>query len=200
MKSADALARLQRLDIPVLTTGEAAAALRVSGDAAHKALHRLSESGLIARVSRGTWAVSLPVDPLVLPEHLTAPFPSYVSLQTALWHHGLIEQIPGVVFAVSLGRTRRLRTSVGSFSIHRVAPEVFGGFEVLPSGVKIATREKALFDLLYLSATRTRVFSALPEIELPRGFDRRAAREWIARTSSPALAAMVRRKWADLVS
>lgn len=198
MKGADALAILQRLGVPVLTTGEAAAALRLSGGAAHKTLQRLADAGLIARVARGTWAISLPIDPLVLPEHLTAPFPSYVSLQTALWHHGLIEQIPGTVFAVSLGRTRRVRTSVGTFSIHRVAPEVFGGFETLPSGVKMATPEKALFDVLYLSATRSRIFAALPEVELPRRFDRRAARPWIARTTSPTLAAMVKQKWSDL--
>lgn len=185
--------------MPVLTTGEAAAVLRVTGGAAHKMLLRLADAGLIARVARGIWAVSLPIDPMLLPEHLTAPFPAYVSLQTALWQHGLIEQIPSVVFAVSLGRTRRLRTAVGSFSIHRVAPDVFGGFETRPSGVKIATPEKALFDLLYLSTTRARIFASLPEIELPRGFDRRAGRKWIARITSPALAAMVQRKWSDLV-
>jgi predicted transcriptional regulator of viral defense system len=199
LNATEALARLQRLGVPVLTTGEAAAALRVTGGAAHKTLLRLAGAGLIARVTRGIWAVSLPIDPMLLPEHLTAPFPAYVSLQTALWHHGLIEQIPAAVFAVSLGRTRRLRTAMGSFSIHRVAPEVFGGFETRPSGVKIATPEKALFDLLYLSATRARIFAALPEIELPRRFDRRAARAWIARITSPALAAMVQRKWSDLV-
>lgn len=199
MKGADALARLQRLGVPVVSTGEAAAALRVGAGAAHKTLHRLAEAGLIARVARGAWGMSLPIDPLLLPEYLTAPFPAYVSLQTALWHHGLIEQIPASIFAVSLGRTRRLRTPVGSFSIHRVAPEVFGGFETLPSGMKIATREKALFDLLYLSATRTRLFAALPELELPRGFDRRVGKSWIARITSPALATMVTAKWAALM-
>ncbi len=199
MNGAEALARLQRLGVPVVTTGESAAALRVSAGAAHKTLQRLAEAGLIARVTRGIWALSLPVVPLLLPEHLTAPFPAYVSLQTALWHHGLIEQIPSVVFAVSLGRTRRLRTAVGTFSIHRIAPEVFGGFDTLPSGTKIARPEKALFDLLYLSATRARIFAALPEVELPRGFDRRAGRAWIARTTSPTLAVMVSRKWSELV-
>jgi predicted transcriptional regulator of viral defense system len=143
--------------------------------------------------------VSPPIDPLLVPEHLTAPFPAYVSLQTALWHHGLVEQVPAAIFAVSLGRTRRLSTSVGSFAIHRLAPEVFGGFETLPSGVKIATREKALFDLLYLSATRARIFAALPELAIPKSFRRRAGEAWIDRITSPALAAMVRRKWQALV-
>jgi len=198
VKGADALAGLRRLGVPVVTTADAAAALEISGGAANKTLGRLAAAGLIARIARGVWALSDPLDQLVLPEHLTSPFPSYVSLQSALWFHGLIEQIPSVVFAVSLGRTRRLRTSFGSFSIHRVAPALFGGFETLPSGAKVATREKALLDLLYLSATRTRLFAALPELELPRAFDRRAAGPWIARITSPTLAAMVKAKWSAL--
>lgn len=51
--------------------------------------------------------------------------------------------------------------------------------------VKMATREKALVDVLYLAAARSRLFARLPELELPRGFDVRECRRWIARI--PAL-------------
>lgn len=37
-------------------------------------------------------------------------------------------------------------TEVGTFSIHHVAPEIFGGFEETGRGAKLATPEKALFD------------------------------------------------------
>ena len=74
-------------------------------------------------------------------------------------------------------RSARVRTGVGTFSIHHVRPELFGGAERDPSsGVRIASREKALVDYLYLSPTRTRLFAALPELELPKGFDAREAR------------------------
>jgi hypothetical protein len=75
---------------------------------------------------------------------------------------------------------------------------MFGGFIETFSGAKIATPEKALLDVLYLSATRARIFAALPELDLPRKFDRKAAAPWIARISSPTLAAMVERKWESL--
>lgn len=199
MNAAEAYARLQRLAVPVVTTLDAAQALGQSVDAANKTLKRLSVESLVTPVARGLWSLTQRLDPMVLAEPLTAPLPSYVSLQTALHHHGLIEQIPAVVYVVSLGRTRRARTRFGVFSIHRVAPEFFGGFQILDSGAKMATPEKALLDMLYLSATRNRLFARLPEIELPPNFDRGSAERWISRITSPQLAQTVKRRYAQLL-
>jgi hypothetical protein len=106
-----------------------------------------------------------------LPELILAPYPAYISLQSALFHHGLIEQIPAVIYAVTPARPRRLRTPMGTISFHRMPPELFQGFELSSgSDAKIATPEKALFDLLYLAPGRSRVFSKQPELTIPRRF------------------------------
>ncbi|MCC6645215.1 MAG: hypothetical protein IT374_06575 [Polyangiaceae bacterium] len=184
MNPTDALAILRRLGVPAIDTADAAAALRQTTSAASKQLARLARAGLLQSVRQGTWWLEDALDPLRLPEHLTAPLPAYVSLQTALHRHGMIEQIPGVVYAVSLGKTQRLTTRVGTFSIHHVAPEVFGGFEETPRGAKLATPEKALFDFAYLSSGRSRLFTSLPELELPRGFKRKELGRWLAKIPS----------------
>jgi len=133
--------------------------------------------------------------PLVLPEFLTAPAASYVSLQTALHLHGMVEQIPSVVYAVTLARTQRVKTSIATISLHRIAPAFFGGFEVVPrSGAKIATPKKALLDVFYLSAGRSRLFSSLPELELPPGFHSDEARAWIGRIPSSRVRTIVSRR------
>ncbi|MDB5215863.1 MAG: uncharacterized protein JWO86_3790 [Myxococcaceae bacterium] len=194
MKAADAFARLRRLGVPVVDTADAAAALGQSTAAASMTLSRLVASGLIAPVRHGTWWLDGAIDPLRLPEYLTAPLPSYVSLQTALHIHGLIEQIPEVAYAVSLARTQRIETRAGTFSIHHVAPEVFGGFDEAASGIKLATAEKALFDVAYLSAGRTRLFAALPELELPRGFRRAELKRWVGRIPSERSRTITSRK------
>lgn len=192
MKGARAFAKLRRLGVPAISTADAAAVLEQEVDAAQKTLRRLAAAGLVAPVRRGLWALAAAIDPLLLPDYLTAPYPSYVSLQSALYHRGIIEQIPAVTYAVSLGRTRRVSTRFGELSIHRVAPEVFGGFDVTAGGARMATAEKALFDVFYLSATRSRLFASLPELEIPRGFDRAALDAWAARITSPVLAEVVR--------
>jgi predicted transcriptional regulator of viral defense system len=191
MTAADAIGRLRELDQPAVTTADAAALFGTTIDAANKTLTRLRRARLVARVRRGLWSVDPQLDPLLLPDRLTAPYPSYVSLLSALRIHGMISQIPQVTYVVSLDRTRRIRTSVGTFSVHHVAPEMFGGFDVLDSGAKLATPEKALVDVFYLSGTRTRLFTALPELELPPAFRAREARAWANRIGSRRLRTIV---------
>jgi len=65
-------------------------------------LSRLLEAGLVSSVRHGMWWIDGAIDPYRLPEHLTAPLESYLSLQTALHLRGLIEQIPEVFYAVTL--------------------------------------------------------------------------------------------------
>jgi predicted transcriptional regulator of viral defense system len=107
------------------------------------------------------------------------------SLQSALFHHGLIEQIPSILYAVAPSRPRQLRTPMGTISFHRMPPELFTGFELSSgSDAKIATREKALFDMLYLAPGRSRLFSKLPELSIPRGFKWQRLKEYTERVKS----------------
>ena len=182
MNAASALAHLRGLGKPVVTTNDVALALGVERSAATQTLRRLAAEGLVTKIRHGLWATDPALDPLVLPEYLTAPLPSYVSFQSALYLRGMVSQVPEVIYVASLAQTRKVRTTLGGFSIHRLAPTFFGGYETLKeSGVRLATPEKALLDTLYLGPTRSRMFAHLPEIEIPKGFDRRKAQEWVAR-------------------
>jgi predicted transcriptional regulator of viral defense system len=192
MRAVDVYAELRRFGKPVLTTEDAAVRLRVSVSAASRMLGRLAGKGLVHALRRGLWSMDADLDPLLLPEYLTAPLPAYVSLQTALHRHGMIEQIPRVVYTASLARTRRIVTSIATYSVHRLGPDFFGGYATDPkTGLKIATPEKALLDVLYLSAARSRLFARLPELELPRRFDVRECRRWINRIPAPYRRTMV---------
>jgi predicted transcriptional regulator of viral defense system len=167
----EALRRLRDLGVRGLETGDAAALLDVTSANANAILRRLAQAGLVTHLSRGRWLVGREIPRFALPELLSAPYPAYVSLQSALFHHGLIEQIPAVVYAVTLARPRRATTPIGVVSFHRVPPALFSGFEIdVASDAKIATAEKALFDILYLAPARSRLFAVLPEIELPARF------------------------------
>jgi predicted transcriptional regulator of viral defense system len=133
-----------------------------------------------------------------LAEQVAAPSPAYVSLPTALFRHGLIEQVPEVIYAITLGRARRVKTLSGSASLHRMPPNLFGGYEVEDDGAKTATAEKALFDFLYLSPTRSRLFSSLPEIEVPRSFRWSEVARWTKRIAGKSRRAFVERRTVEL--
>jgi len=191
MRATAAYASLRELGRPALTTRDAAHRLRISIPAANALMVRLVSAGLASRIRHGLWTLDKHVDALALPEFLTTPYPAYISLHSALWFRGVIQQIPTVVYVVSLGRPRRIRTEVATFSIHRLPASLFGGYESLePLHVELATAEKALFDMAYLANARSRLFAHLAEIELPASFDDALARSWIARIPDPN-----RRSW-----
>jgi len=148
----DVHARLLKMGVPVFQTSDAAAFLGIGGAHASKMLARLAESGHLAKLGRGRWGFEGRIDPFALPEYLTAPYPSYVSLQSALYQHGMISQIPAMTYAVSIARTRKFTTALGTVSVHHVDPSFFFGHRTAGRGPgKIATPEKALMDFLYLS-------------------------------------------------
>lgn len=199
MNASKALGLLRSLHTPAFSTSDAAARLGLSVEAASQTLRRLQTPGLVRWIRRGLWTLHDPIDPFAVVEYLTAPHPAYVSLQTALRLHGMIEQIPSVVYVVSLARSHRIRTTLGTFSVHRVAPSFFGGFEVSErSGAKIATPEKALLDACYLSGGRSRLFASLPELVLPPGFRRGVAQAWLAKIPSARLRTLTTRHFEAL--
>jgi predicted transcriptional regulator of viral defense system len=179
-----ALSRILAMNVPIFTTGDAAVQLGVPVGNASVTLARLTTSGQVVRLRRGVWAVKDRIDTLALPEYLTAPFPAYVSLHSALYLHGMISQVPMITYAVSLARTRRYHTPLGTVSIHHVQPSFFFGFEAAGrAGGRLATPEKALLDFLYLAPARSKLFRALPELEWPKRFSFRIARSIVKRVT-----------------
>ena len=193
MRTSDAYGSLLALGRPVIETREAAARLGTSLTNASRILRALDEAGLARRIRRGLWALDPEVDAFVVAPYLTAPFPAYVSFWSALARHDMIEQIPRSVFVASLDRTKDLSTPIGVFSIHHLAPELFGGFDATPDAGYLATPEKALFDTVYARAPRGgHVY--LPELSLPAGFDTAQLRSWIEKIPRPRLRTLVSRE------
>ncbi len=200
MKLIDVYKRIIELGEITFQTRDIASYLNINNDHASQILRRLNASGLIVKLAHGRWGLTGKIDILKLPELLTSPFPSYISLQTALYHQGIISQIPAVTYAISLARTRCYKTAIGTVSIHHVQPNFFCGFEIdEKTGIKIATPEKAIIDIFYLNPAKTRLFSNLPELELPEDFNRDKARGYAEQISSLNRRTMVLRRLSELI-
>lgn len=81
--------------------------------------------------------------------------PSYISLDTALQHYGLIPEHVQAATSVTTGRSRKFSTPVGLFTYHRIPLNAYRiGMtrqETSPDeGYLIATAEKALCDKIRL--------------------------------------------------
>ena len=192
MRPADALGDLLKTGRSIMETREVAVRLGVSTSHASHILDSLQEAGLVLRLRSGLWAIRTDIDPLIVPPYLTAPYPAYTSFWSALAHHGMIEQVPRSIYVASLGRTRRINTSIGAYSIHHIAPELFDGFEGSNEQGYLAIPEKAVFDTVYLLAPRGADIR-LPELELPRGFRLEKIQAWASRIEPPRLRTIVTR-------
>jgi predicted transcriptional regulator of viral defense system len=198
MNQPEALQGIQKLGVPSFETRDISALLRVSPANASVLLSRLASRGLVRRLARGRWSVRPRSDRAQLAEEIAAPAPAYVSLQSALFRHGLIDQIPDVLYAVTLGRSRRVRTTSGLVSLHRMVPTLFGGYVTTDDGSKVATAEKALFDLVYLGPTRTRLFASIPELDIQQSFRWSEIAKWTKRISGKSRRVFVERKMAEI--
>jgi predicted transcriptional regulator of viral defense system len=198
MKAATSYGELLSMNRAVLTTREAAARWQTSQGTAGRRLRALEEAALVRRLRRGLWALDRDIAPFVVAPYLTAPFPAYVSFWSALSRHEMIEQIPRQISIASLDRARRIATTVGTYEVHHLVPELFGGYDGSEETGYLATPEKALFDTVYVrAATGSRAF--LPELSLPADFDNAQIKKWIGRIKAPRLRTLVSRRLREVL-
>jgi predicted transcriptional regulator of viral defense system len=194
MRLSKALAILHHASIPVIRTNDAAALWCQSRASASKALARMADDGHIRRLIRGVWLIDPNVHPWSVHAFLSEPAPSYISLQTALYHHGMIEQIPSIIHMISPAKTRSFKTPLGTFAMHQVAPQFFCGFSPLGDGpAQIACPEKALVDFYYFRLARSRGFRDLPELTLSKSFSKKKAIRFAALIQSASRKSLVER-------
>lgn len=169
----------------VFTTHEL---ITISGKSAStivQSLNRLVQKGLLNKVYRGVWAQpgGRPLSAFEVIPYLFPRQRVYVSFITALNLYGIVEQVPQVITLASSEHSRTIRTKVGVFSIHQMAPAFFNGFDWYKGegGFLIAQPEKALIDSLYLSSRKKKQFGHFPELHFPPEFSFKKAAQWAER-------------------
>lgn len=198
MTPTNAYGELLRMNRAIVTNREAAARWRTAPGTAGRRLRGLEEAGLVRRLRRGLWALDPNVTPFVVAPYLTAPLPAYISFFSALSQHEMIEQIPRQVSVASLDRAQRITTTIGTYEIHHLAPELFGGYDGSEETGYLATPEKALFDAVYVrAAAGSQAF--FPELLPPRDFDAAKLQEWTARIGSARLRTLVSRRLDEIL-
>jgi predicted transcriptional regulator of viral defense system len=159
------------------------------------ALRRLAAEGFITPLKRGNWLVgAFSSKPGALVTAAADPYVAYLSGWSALRLHGRLQQIPQTHFAVTLGRPGEVEMAGTRIALHRIKPELFGGY-IYDSGVDgfVASPEKALFDLAYLAAmNRSSVSGNLPETDL-KGLRWKEVQRWLRRITAPRVRAAVER-------
>lgn len=143
-------------DEPVFETG-----LLLAGDVdpadVRRQLSRWVKAGRIYQLRRGLYALAPPFQkvkphPFLVANRLVRG--SYVSLQSALAHYGLIPESVPVTTSVAASRPGRWETPFGLFDYRHIQPGLLTGYRQLDLGGEqkalVAAPEKALLDLVHL--------------------------------------------------
>ncbi|HKI04423.1 MAG TPA: hypothetical protein VKK31_20765 [Thermoanaerobaculia bacterium] len=143
-------------DEPLFETG-----LLLAGDVdpsgVRRQLSRWMEAGRLLQLRRGLYTLAAPFQkvrphPFLVANRLVPG--SYVSLQAALSHFGLIPESVPVTTSVTVGRPGRWDTALGTYEFRHLQDELIQGFRRTPLAggqeALVATPEKALLDLVYL--------------------------------------------------
>jgi predicted transcriptional regulator of viral defense system len=175
-------------DQPVFETGFLLAG-NVDPADLRRQLSRWVIRGGVLQLRRGLYALAPPYrktepHPFLVANRLVRG--SYVSLQSALAHHGLIPEHVPVTTSVTTGRPQRRDNPFGSFEYHHCPPDRLTGYRVEKLGggqeALVATPARALADLIsfvpgadsraYLSELRLTNLEKLDPAELPTVGDR----------------------------
>ncbi len=158
-------------DFIIFTTHDYANHQKLSMSAASKKLSRLKKNKLLTHVTKGVWAnTSHPYfHPASCVPYLLNNESGYVSFLTALHFHGLLSQIPKTIQVATTGHSRTLDSSVAYYEFIQIKPELMQQDLIwsethLP--YLLASAEKALLDVLYISTRKNRRFIRLPELTL----------------------------------
>lgn len=178
-----------------ITTRDAAQLTGLSIPAASMALRRLAAAGLSTPLKKGSWLLGVPSSkPGTLVTAAADPYQAYLSGWSALRLHDRIQQIPQKHFAMTLGRPGEVDIAGTRVALHRITPELFGGYD-FDSRVDgfVASPEKAVFDLAYLAAmNRSPVSGSLPETDLNK-LRWREVQNWVRRIQTSRVRIAVER-------
>lgn len=155
----------------IFSTRDFAINSKISISSATRFLSNIAKNKEINLITRGIWLFDPQklVHPFSLTPFLIGNANGYISLLTALHIHGVLSQIPSRIQVISTNHQRVLKTNFGIYEFFQMKPEIMNdgiSWSQTKYPYRIASIEKAILDIFYLSTRKGKRFSYLPELEL----------------------------------
>lgn len=123
----------------------------------YKFIERLISKGVVKRLKNCVYVCAdFGIDDFEIGNYIYTP--SYISLETALNFYGILSQFPYTITFVTTKKTKKFEIEGKVFEYVHFDKKYFFGY-IKQGGFLIATKEKAVFDILYLIAKRIRKIS-----------------------------------------
>jgi len=129
--------------------------LRLTGlsvSSLRRALHRLTQREVLFKLGKGLYGNSFNSPRLEEVSALLYP-PTYVSMESALFIHGILDQTPYMVTCVSTNKTKAFFTPLGEIDYCHIKKELFFGYD-FSDQIPLAWPEKSALDFVYIQRMR----------------------------------------------
>jgi len=147
MKGFELLKILRDLNKSFYTIADLEKITKLSRNSLYVALKRWAEKGVLERVAQGIY---IPMGGDVSLEKVAGQLyiPNYLSFESALARHGILNLIPYTITFATTRKTRKFTLRKQGVEFRQMAPELFFGYEIR-NGINIAIPEKAFLDEVY---------------------------------------------------
>jgi predicted transcriptional regulator of viral defense system len=147
---------LNKINKLTFSIEDIASALSVTKDSAKVSANRYVKSNFLIRLKNNLYMLSNKINSLTESELFKIAniiqVPSYVSFTSALSYYSVTsQQLQGIIESAALKRTKEVNTQIVTFNYLILKKEFYNNF-VFTNEFFIATPEKALADIIYLSS------------------------------------------------
>ena len=150
MKTIELIKTLERLNKPFYSISDMEKITGLSRKSLYVTLKRLVDSGILDRIGTGIYR-TFTAKPSTEIIAASLYLPNYLSFESALSRHGVLNLIPYTVTFASTRKTKRLTIEGRDVEFRQIKKDIFWGYD-MQGGIYVAKPEKAFLDLVYLAS------------------------------------------------
>ncbi len=151
MRLVEIIKILKETKVKILSLSDLKKLLDIENDnTAYKIAEKLIGEKFLLRIKKGTY-ISTFNSPKDFELANALYVPSYISFESALSYYGILSQFPYSTTSVSPKKTKKITVEGKEYSYTQISRKLYWGFR-REGQIIIASQEKALLDMLYITA------------------------------------------------
>lgn len=150
MKSIELMKILERINKPFYSIADIEKITGVSRKSIYVTLNRLVENGILVRIGTGIYRLftaKVSVEKIAGSLYM----PNYLSFESALSRHGILNLVPYTLTFATTRKTKRSVVEGRDVEFRQIKKDLFWGYE-MQAGIYVARPEKAFLDLVYFAS------------------------------------------------
>ncbi|MBI5194431.1 MAG: hypothetical protein HZA08_13475 [Nitrospirae bacterium] len=150
MKAIEFVKTLERLKRPFYSISDIEKITGLSRNSIYVVVKRWVDGGILERVGPGIYR-PFTAKPAVEIVAASRYIPNYLSFESALSRHGILNLVPYTLTFATTRKSKRITIEGRDIEFRQIKKELFWGYE-MEGGIYIAKPEKAFLDLVYFAS------------------------------------------------